>query len=370
MRIVFIKKKFSSYGGAENYLNNMLSVLSEKGHELHLISTEWPENSSVKVHEINLKSKKTFLSLIEFNRKVKNMINRLNPDCTVSFERITTQDIYRAGDGCHREWLKIRENFDGKIKKISFLINPLHICLLNIEKEIVKNTPLIIANSFMVKEQIISHYCVASEKIIVMYNGVDLNRFSPKNKKLWRDMIRTMYKIEPHMNIILFVGSDFKRKGLWRIIRSLKNIKQDAIVMIVGKGDERYYRNLAKRCGVEKKVLFVGPRKDIEKFYAASDLFVLPTLYDPFSNATLEAMATGLPVITTKNNGASEIIKDAKDGYILYDLFDTEELSEKINMALDRLEDMGWCSRKKAEKYDITTVTDRFLEIVENFNCR
>lgn len=368
MRIIFIKKKFSFYGGAENYLKNMLSVLSKKGHELHLITTEWPGNSFLKVHKINIKSKKTFLSLIEFNKKVKSLIDRLNPDCTVSFERITTQDIYRAGDGCHKEWLRIREAFEGKIKKISFSINPLHICLLNIEKQIVKNTPIIIANSFMVKEQIINHYSVPNEKIIVIYNGVDLKRFSPKNKKLWRDMIRTMYKIEPDMNIILFVGSDFKRKGLWRILESLQNIKEEAIAMIVGKGDERYYRNLAKRYGVEKKVLFVGPRKDIEKYYAASDLFVLPTLYDPFSNATLEAMATGLPVITTKNNGASEIIQDAKDGYILYDLFDAEELSKKINMALKRLEDMGKYARKKAEQYDINSVTERFLGIVENFN--
>lgn len=367
MKIAFIKKKFNYYGGAENYLDNILTSLADKGHELHLITTEWPKKKYLNIHLIKVRWKNHFFSLIEFNKKTKKIIDIIKPDCTISFERTTNQDIYRAGDGCHKQWLRIRGSFEGRLKRITFLINPLHLSILNIEKDIIRNTPIIIANSNLIKDQLVDVYKISEEKIIVLYNGVNLKRFTPDNRGVWKDKIRKKYNLNRESKIILFAGSDYKRKGLKRLLMSFSNIKRDAILMIVGKGNIDYYRTLAKKYRIENRVFFLGPKRDIEGYYASADVFVLPTLYDPFSNATLEAMASGLAVITTKNNGASEIIENGKEGFILYDLVDPNELSIKINIVLEKHEIMGCNARKKAENYDITKMSQKLLKIIESF---
>ncbi|MDI6865133.1 glycosyltransferase family 4 protein, partial [Thermodesulfovibrio yellowstonii] len=164
------------------------------------------------------------------------------------------------------------------------------------------------------------------------------------------------------------VGSGFKRKGVDTLLKALTILKdQEIFLIVIGKGDIKQYLKMCKNLDIEKKVLFLGIRKDIENFYALADLFILPTIYDPFSNATLEAMATGLPVITTKNNGASELIEEGKEGFSLEDPFNHLELADKINLALKDIERMGDFARKKAEQFPIERATEEFMECIKRF---
>ncbi len=310
----------------------------------------------------------SFLSALTFNIntgvRVKGQGTRFY-DCVISFERTTCQDIYRAGDGCHAEWLAIRSETEPFYKHLSFKINPLHIYLLSLEKRLFRNTPLIIANSRMVKEQIIKHYAVPEEKIKIIYNGVDLARFSPQNKDNRRCDIRKNLAITEDTKVLLFVGSGFERKGLKPLIESVAFMKnKDIKALIIGKGDNKKYRDMAKAYRVSDKIIFLGIQKNIEDFYAASDLFILPTRYDPFSNATLEAMASGLPAITTKNNGAAELIENDKEGFVMERIDDTEELAGKIIKSLDRTVMMSEYARKKAMAFPIEHAAAEFADII------
>ncbi|KAF0146378.1 MAG: UDP-glucose:(heptosyl)LPS alpha-1 3-glucosyltransferase [Nitrospirae bacterium] len=366
MKLIFIKKNFSVHGGAENYMKTLIAHLSDKA-DIHVVAKKWIESPGITFHRIDSLSLGSFLSTIAFNAGTCRKIKTLSADCVISFERTTCQDIYRAGEGCHREWLRLREMSEPFWKKYTFMINPLHIALLRLEKQLFSDTKIIIANSNMVKSQIMKHYNVPEERIRIIYNGVDLKRFSPENAEIHRAKMRQELSISEDTKLILFVGSGFERKGLKTLLRAISLLKQgnDIKLIVIGKGNIKKFQSIAKKYGIHDRVLFPGPQKEIEKFYAAADVFALPTIYDPFSNATLEAMASGLPVITTRNNGVSELIQDGEEGFAIENPLDYNMLAEKIKSALAGHEAMGHKARLRAEKFPIEKAADEFIKIIE-----
>jgi len=365
MKLIFIKKNFLIYGGAENYMKTLIDRFRGKA-EIHIMARKWAETPEATFHRINSISLSSFLSMITFNLDVCREIKNTDADCIISFERTTCQDIYRAGEGCHIEWLKLRKTIDPRWKRFTFMINPLHIALLHLEKKAFSDTKLIIANSNMVKSQIINHYAVPEEKIKVIYNGVDIKRFSPLNTEIYRDQVRKELSISENAEVILFVGSGFERKGLGTLIRaaSLIKFKKNLMLLIIGRGNTHKFKSVAKKCGLQNSIIFLDARSEIEKLYAAADIFALPTIYDPFSNATLEAMASGLPAITTRNNGVAELIRNGEEGFVLEDLTDYTALAEKIGIALSSRESMGYKARLTAEKYPIEQVAEEFMKSI------
>ncbi|HEX8950044.1 MAG TPA: glycosyltransferase family 4 protein [Dissulfurispiraceae bacterium] len=367
-KLFFIKKRFSIHGGGENYMRTLVDRLKGE-YEITVLSSKWVETEGIRFQKVpdrkmGLKMG-SFLSTSTFNKNVCAALGEAAPHCTVSFERTTCQDIYRAGEGCHAEWLEIRSRIEPLYKKLSFRINPLHLSLLSLEKELFSSTGSIIANSKMVRDNILKHYPVPPERISIIYNGVDLMRFNPGNKGRWRKKVREGLGIREDIKLLLFVGSGFKRKGLAALIDAAALVKRNDIrVIVIGKGDTAAYESLAGELGVRDRIVFLPPQKEIERFYAASDLFVLPTLYDPFSNATLEAMAAGIPVITTKANGVAELVEEGREGLTVSNPLDTKELAGKIESSLAGLGPMGENARRKAEGFPIERAAVEFTEVI------
>jgi UDP-glucose:(heptosyl)LPS alpha-1,3-glucosyltransferase len=365
-KLYFIKKRFSLYGGAENYMKTLVNQLKHN-YEITILSAKWEAADGIQFRNVPCSNMTSLLSLTTFNRNACDAVRNSAPDCTISFERTTCQDIYRAGEGCHAEWLAIRSELEPFYKKISFRVNPLHQSLLNIEKELFARTASIVANSRMVKANIIKHYAVPEEKIHLLYNGVDLGRFSPDNKEKWREKVRTGLALRQDEKLLLFLGSGFRRKGLRVLLEAVPLTRNKAIrVMVIGKDRSHEFRSLAARHGVVDRIFFMGPQTEVEQYYAAADLFVLPTIYDPFSNATLEAMASGIPVITTRNNGAAELIENGKEGFVVGDMTDPMELAARINDALDEVHLMGDAARRRAAGFDIEKTARAFAEIIDS----
>lgn len=363
MRIALIRKNYSPYGGAENYLSLVYRGLQAQGNEVHIFSADrWL--GGFQVCKVRTIKKPSFLSNVSFALNVKRILKKESFDCILSFERLLYQDIYRAGDGCHREWLMRRRAVEPFYKRMSFSLNPHHIILLYLERQCLLNSKIIIANSIMVKRDIIRHYNVPQDKIHVIYNGVDLDRFRPvdaEQKNIAKDSLGIKgYKV------ILFVGADFKRKGLLTLFRalSLLNMK-DKRLIVAGRKETPEYLMIAKKLGIDKDVTFRGPERSIERLYTAADVFILPTIYDPFSNATLEAMASGLPVITTKNNGASELIENGQEGFVMDDPLNAEALAQRILVSLKDEEAMGKNARQKAENFSIEKAAIELIEIIK-----
>ncbi len=342
MKIALVRKSYDPYGGAERYLAQFMDRLSQHGHAIHVFANRWEEGKGgepkghVFFHQVPMIRAPSFVEALSFALFSKRLLQKETFDVIHSFERTLYQDIYRAGDGCHREWLIQRKKMDPWIKRLSHPVNPLHRSLLFLEKGLFQSTRLkkIMANSQRGKEDIIRHYGVPPEKIEVIYNGVDLNVFHPQNVELYRRPLREELKIPPDAFVTLFLGSGYRRKGLDGLMAAFVRVREEiptARLLVAGKDQINEYREKARRLGVENGVLFLGPTQRARELYAASDLFALPTLYDPFSNACLEAMATGIPVLTTRQNGVAELIEDQQNGFLLQDPKDHAVISEKIS---------------------------------------
>jgi UDP-glucose:(heptosyl)LPS alpha-1,3-glucosyltransferase len=367
MKIALIRKNYRPYGGAEKYLVQVAEGLSNRGHDIHILSAdEWGDTGFV-LHRIKTVSGPSLLSNLFFSANAGDLLKKERFDCVFSFERTGYQDIYRAGDGCHREWLNKRKEREPLYKRVSFLINPHHHLLLHLEKKTFERSKVIVANSYMVKNDIIKNYSIPREKIHVIYNGVDLQRFHPSDDD---KKAAAKYSLGlQDRKVILFAGADLERKGLPALLRAFSVLEHKGIKLVVaGKRAKRRHVELIKRLGIEKSTVLWGPEKNIKKLYTAADIFVMPTIYDPFSNATLEAMASGIPVITTSANGASEIINDGVEGYVVSDPADSDTIAEKIKAVLPESGLMGKEARKRAEHFPIQKAMDEIIRLITNMN--
>jgi len=304
MKIYFIREKNSNFGGAENYLSRLSKSLESKEIEHEVINSPFPKflPSWVRVILFNL-----YLCII---KKGKFFF---------SLERIYCPDIYRAGDGVHRVFMK-------NLAKSK--INPLHIILLFLEKRCFHSAKLIIANSKMVKKDIIVNYGVNPNKIMIIYNGVELVKKRPINKKYFLEL-NNLNHVSIKKKIFLFVGNGFERKGLESFLEILTNLNKNLFHAFVIGHDKKIqdYISLARNIGLAENVNYLGNRKDVNDFYQISDFVILPTRYDPFSNVILEAMFFKNIVITTKQNGAHEIL----DKKWVMNSFKDFSISKEIN---------------------------------------
>ena len=371
MKIAVIRQKFVNYGGAEQFVSGYTNQLANMGHEIHIFANQWaPSNHpNIKIHSVRTIRRNSFLRVLSFAWFTRQSIRFESFDIVQSHERIWHQGIYRAGDGCHREWLERRACYLPFIKRFFFRFNLFHQLILRLEKRIFEKGECkkIIAISEMVKRDILKHYQLPEDRVKVVYNGVQLDRFNPSNRKFFRDEIRQQLGISDEEVMILFVGSGFERKGLEYLIKSVQYMKQkNWRLVLVGKGKWKRYLGFASKEN-QGKITHLEPIDEIEKMYAAADFFVLPSIYEPFGNANLEALASGLPIITSGNCGAAEIITPKKEGIVLEDPSDYKAIADAIDFLMDSKirESMGESARLLAEKFTQERNASEMLEVYQ-----
>src|SRR6266481_4298459 len=315
LTIIFVRRGYSQTGGAEAYLKRLGRGVLDAGHDAQLITTsDWPENE----WPFGSLNRLRCQSAVAFADELKQMRPHIPCDVLMSLERVWDCHVYRAGDGVHRAWLNRRRKFEVPLQRFIRSLNRKHRDILQLEDALFTNRGAgrVIVNSQMVKSEIVDLYHYPADKIDVVQNGVPLEkfRFDPE----LRAKSRTELKLKPDQIVLLFAGSGWERKGLLFAIEAMtlrKNRKMR--LLVAGRGNAALYRTTRLRFWREEAVRFLGEVADIVRVYAAADIFILPTIYDPFSNACLEALACGLPVITTRSNGFSEIIENGVHGSIV-----------------------------------------------------
>ena len=375
MKIALIRQSYHKYGGAERYVSYLAEGLLKRRHEVHVFARKWDSHAleGITFHRVLTLKGPSFLKALSFASNVRRLLQRERFDIINSFDRTLYQDVYRAGDGVHREWRKrLLEITPNPLVRLLILLNPLHIGLLFLEKRIFQENKYkkIIAISKEGKEEIIKYYEVRPEDIVVIYNGVDLEEFHPTNRALFKEEIRKEFGVSEKEFLVLFVGSGYRRKGLRYLIEAIALLKKEEKplkVLVVAKGKKRPYLRLAKRLGVKNRIVFAGGRKDLRKFYAASDLFVLPTIYEPFGNVCLETLASGLPIIVSKASGAAEIITEGVNGLLLEDPRDSQGLAEKIRLTFDNRfrNKLSKNARILAENFTVDKNVEKTLQIYQ-----
>jgi UDP-glucose:(heptosyl)LPS alpha-1,3-glucosyltransferase len=336
LRIALVRQRYRDDGGAERFVSRAVESLDRADIELTLIARQW--NSTGKARA--LRCDPFYLGRLwrdaGFARCVCKTQEHEDFDLVQSHERLDCCDVYRAGDGVHREWLHQRSRVLPPLQANMLWLNPYHRYVMNTEKRMFESARLraVICNSKMIRDEILGYFDIAVEKLHVIYSGVDTERFHPR-LKAERQTVRASLGLDDAQTVFLFVGSGFERKGAAPLIRALAQLPDHAHALIVGEDKYRYrYEQLSTSLGVARRTHFVGRQADISPYYGAADALVLPTLYDPFPNVILEAMACGLAVITSSKSGGAEFIREGENGYVR-DALDIDGLSQAMHHLLD-----------------------------------
>jgi UDP-glucose:(heptosyl)LPS alpha-1,3-glucosyltransferase len=222
----------------------------------------------------------------------------------------------------------------------------------------------IVAISARGKAEIEALYGTPAERVTVVYNGVDLSRFHPDNRKRWREEARDALGIPRESWLVAFVGSGFERKGLGPLMQAVAALQAlDTRLLVTGKGRTETYRQLAARLGLDGAVTWTGPRSDVERIYAAADVVALPARYEPFGNVHLEALASGVPVLTSAMTGGAEVVRDGVTGAVTASL-EPEAIARGLRSIRDLdAERAAQAARASAEPFTYAAQVERLERI-------
>ncbi|MEW6387041.1 MAG: glycosyltransferase family 4 protein, partial [Thermodesulfobacteriota bacterium] len=337
MKIAVLRQRVGALGGAEATLGYLVRGLAAAGHEVVVYAADagpeagLPLGPGVKSVPVPVWGGKAG-RLLSYALNSRRLLKQAGVQMVFSLERTLFQQVYRAGDGCHREWLERWTPFLSPAARLGQQFSLFHRVMLGLEARLFAAPGLlrVIANSRQVQEEIIRHYQVAPDKIRIIFNGLDHERFQPGPAGSGT-ITGSQSGAPPGAKIILFVGSGFIRKGLAYLIEAFSCLTdQESLLWVVGKGSVRRYQQLAARFGVAGRVKFWGPQTEVAPFYQAAAVLALPTIYDPCSNVVLEALGCGCPVVTTAGNGAKEFITPGVNGAILAQPHDIPALAQAL----------------------------------------
>ncbi len=354
LTIGLVRRGHSDTGGAETYLKRLARGLSESGHVTRLFTNAaWPSREWSWGPITRLRG--------ETARRFADALEKIEPrdhcDLLLSLERVWRCDVYRAGDGIHQAWMRRRDAASSLLRRRLRRFNAKDQDALELEQALFSGgASRVIANSQMVKREAEEIYGYPAECIDVVPNGVPLADFHPDPEA--RALRRKTLQLRDDEIAVLFVGSGWERKGLRYATEAVTSLGKNFRLFVAGRGrggkiDERAVHRL-------------GAVRDLPALYAAADIFLLPTLYDPFSNACLEALAAGLPVVTTRDNGFSEIIEQGVHGSIIDAPSNIAQICEALRYWSDanRRESARPAILERAGHFDISVNVERTLAVL------
>ena len=367
MKVALVRREFTlSKGGAESYAVALAHSLVELGCEVHIFAERFglSPRYGITYHRVPNIRYRTFLKHLVFVRNVRKALSEDQFDVVAALSRIDCADVYRSGDPLFVHWLRRHE--PTPTDRLLSILNPKQRSLLALEERIFCSARIrkYIALSVMDKKLMMRYYSVPERKIRVLYNGVDTDRFNPSLKE-HRGSVRASLSISSDAPLILFVGMDFKRKNLGVLMDALALLPKEFRLLVVGSGKAKRYRQRAESLKISERVVFVGRVSDVERYYGAADVFCLPSLYDPFCNAVLEAMASGLCVVVSADTGASELIENGKEGLVLKSDSDAEGVARAILEAFERREEFGENAAETASKHTLISYAEEFLNLLK-----
>lgn len=367
--ITLVRQFPNGLGGAEKYLQLLIQGFTERQFKLTLICADYSKKGALnQIDNLTIVrldphhwSRFRWLRPWYFSWLVKKWLQKNPQPLVISLERHWQQNLLRAGDGVHAAWLQQRRHLQNPFLNFFIKLSPFHQLLLWSEKKAYhpQNTQRVIANSRFVKKQIVDFLNFPEEQIDIIYNGVDLKPWQPS----YDPWLKNHLGLDSNSIITLFVGSGWQRKGLKKAIEIVdtwqKQNSRSIKLVVIGKGPQNRYRH--------PLVHFVGPKSPLEtgRFYQGADMLLFPTYYDPFANVTLEALASGLPIVTSTHNGASEILTEGQDGIALELTAPTELWTQALNHFANptQRELTRQLCRQKAEQFSLENHLQQILAL-------
>lgn len=335
-------------GGAETYLGDLARRLARDGHSVHLYAARWDANAlppSTHFHRITVPAGPRFLRPWRFGAACEAELARNRHDVSIGFDKTWGQDVLYPQGGLHaasaaHNLLKYPDPFSRGLAAVGKWLDPAAWSFSRLERKqyLGPNRPLVVVNSFMVRRHFEEHYSVPPDSVRVVRSAIDPMRFAADDRLKRRHEERGRWLVFPEETVGLFVAMNYRLKGLAPLLNALALVPRDRPFRLVVVGNPKFgrYKRQAERLGVADRVVFLGHRDDPRDCYFGADFLVHPTFYDPCSLVALEALACGLPVVTSRYNGASELLTPPNDGMVVQDPHNAAELAASMHRFTDR----------------------------------
>lgn len=349
MKIALAIENFSAHGGgAESYAVQLAKTLVSQEWEVHLFGHAWDgEPEEAVFHRIPALPSwlPASVRILHFALAHRKMVSAGDFHVVLGFGNTLTMNVYQSHGGVHyysssRKLLAVRNPVVRGLKAVSMYVSPKFYARGWIEAAPFRMNPRpqIIAISDMVRNDMAEHFGVPKEEIHLVYNGIDTTKFGDRRPGVRHELRRKLGFGDEVL--FLFMAYDFRKKGVGHLVQAAAKLRDEVGtgrfgVVVVGRPPYPGLSRLVSRLGLNHVVVFPGPTREPEAFYSACDVFVLPTFYDACSLVVFEAMAAGLPTITTIFNGAAGIIEDGKDGIILRQPGNVDEMADAMRRLLD-----------------------------------
>lgn len=374
LRLGVIRLRYDPFGGAERIIERTIRKLCEADliEQVVIFSEEWSSapieslDKKIVLQKIPVHGITRFRRHLNFQANVLKSIKKYPQiDILQSHERITGCNIFRAGDGVHRAWVDRLCSSKGSLGRLIIKNDPFHRLMCDREVQMAQDErTTFIANSPLSQEEILGYLNVPKDRVRLIPNSLDVKHWQMLKKNgAGKREARRRFGLDPDKPCIVFVGSGFNRKGLAPLIEALSQWP-DAQLLVVGK-DRRWkdYVQLAEKL-MAGRAIFAGPLSTaVPDALAASDVFALPSVYDSFSNACLEALSFGLPIVVTADTGIAHFIEKYGGGII--STRDSEDLSSALKRAYLQKDEMGLNATNTAVLFDHDRILPHWISLYE-----
>jgi UDP-glucose:(heptosyl)LPS alpha-1,3-glucosyltransferase len=391
MKIALVHRRFDTIGGTERYCVNLAAQLIKMGHEVHVFANGYNNGliHGLVLHHVPMAKITQTLKVLSFAWNSQRIVRQHKFDIVQGFGKTYPQDCIRAGGGLHGSWQRnsllltpnpFKRRWVDVFRKLSLL----QVTVLALERKAYcyNKSIHVIAPSKITRDEIIAQYGIPEHRINVIPNGVDLTMFNPEDASKNRSVFRRKFSIKDTDFCLLFVATNLRLKGFDSVIEALKILLDRQLrafasgpvlpgikLLVGGTNRDRYYEQRVRQLSLQNMIVHAGKLNDegLLACYGAADAFVYPTYYDPFSNVCLEAMACGLPVITSRHNGISDIIEDGVNGLLVNDPSGVRDLAERVGKLFDpeyrtKLAENALCT---ARIYSMERHVDEVLKVYE-----
>ncbi len=335
LRVAVVIPKYGLIGGGERFARELTERLARTGkYEFHVFANKWDSSApEIAFHKVPMPRFPRFLRPLGFAWFADRMVAKGNFDLVHAHERIFRADVFSVHSVPHAGWVR-----EVRRKRPSLF----DLATTRVEKTMMAGErSVFLPVSTMAREAFAREYAVDPARIRVVHPGVDVERFIAPDRGSCRREIRLRYGIGQSEIVVLFVGMNFEVKGLDGIMASLAGARKShpgksIRLLVVGKGNIGEYGRIARKLGIEDSVVFAGPQAEgVERFYLASDIFMMLSRFDTFGMAVLEAMASRLPVIISAGVGAKDLVENGGNGFIVENASNAGSVAERIGLLLE-----------------------------------
>ena len=369
MKLAFCLFNYFPYGGLQRDFLRIARTCQKRGHEVHVYTMEWEGNheQDFHLHLIKIPAMQNHTRAQAFAEKVKAELEPGRYDLVVGFNKMPYLDLYYAADVCYQA--RVHEQ-----RAWWYRLLPRYRRWVALEKAVFargKNIAIMLLSPL--QQQAYMQWCgTEPERFHLLPPGIAKDRIAPANASEIRQQVRSKHQLTDKHFLLLMIGSGFKTKGVDRAIAALaaipKALKTRCQLYVIGQDDPRAFQALAKRLHVTDQVQFLGGRSDVADFLQAADILIHPSYHENTGTVLLEALASGLPVLTVDACGYAHYVQEAKAGIVLPLPFKQEELNLALQKMLSSPDMAGWRQNglSFAKQTDLYSLPDKAADLIEN----